>query len=198
MESAGWKPRAAGWFTRSLADGATASVAVGTASQHYPKGQAGATAYVGVRVERIESVVSALCGFPDLGYQQRTVTKPLGHLMPEARWREWLVSQDTADAVAQELAAAITTYGLPYLDEVVSDSDKLLDAIRHSAGGDGSVGRCRQALVLAASDRLEDALAFARSCEEQVEGQNERWAEQERKWVTAFGAWAAENNAGHI
>ena len=196
MGRAGWKPRAAGWFTRRVADGFLASVGIGIASKHHRAGEAEATAYVGLRVEAIERATSELCGFPDRGYEQRTAVSPIGYLMPENRWRAWLVNSATAEAVAEQLAEAVMDYGLPYCEKLAANPAEIVEALRHSATGVGPPGECRQALALIGLGRFEEALAFVASCEEEVQGKEGQWAEQERSWLAAFKRWwAAQNKA---
>ena len=159
--------------------------------QASPAGEGEATAYVGLRVEAIEQVTSELCGFADRGYQQRTAVSPIGYLMPENRWRAWLVNSATAEAVAEQLAAAVTDYGLLYCEKLAANPAEIVEAVRNSATGVGPPGECRQALALIGLGRFEEALAFVASCEEEVQGKEGQWAEQERRWVAAFKQWWA-------
>jgi hypothetical protein len=160
MRSIGWQPRAAGWFTMRITDGFLGVIAIGAASKYCEPGTALITLHVGIRDEVREEVVSRLCDDKDAGYQQRSVTTSIGYLMPECRWREWLITPDNADAVASELAGAAVEYAEPYLRGLASDRAKLLDAV----WGDRHVGQpwgvCRVVVYRARYLGGENALAY--------------------------------------
>jgi hypothetical protein len=61
MTEAGWQSRAAGWFTQSLGPDHLGVVALGVTSKYAPAGAADVTAYLGLRVEAVEAVVSDIC-----------------------------------------------------------------------------------------------------------------------------------------
>lgn len=88
-------------------------------------GEGMVTLHVGARDDSLENEVAAICGYR-ASYQQRTLNTSIGYLMPEAGWREWLVTPRTADGIARELAAAVRAYGLPHLRSVVVDPEAIL------------------------------------------------------------------------
>lgn len=71
-----------GWFTVTVSDGCLGVVAVGIASEHSARGEAVATAYVGLRDDAVERIICQLCDVNDDAYQQRTVVSAIGYLMP--------------------------------------------------------------------------------------------------------------------
>ncbi len=160
MRSIGWQPRAAGWFTMRIADGFLGVIAIGAASKHCERGTALITLHVGIRDEASEEVVSRLCDGKDGGYHQRSVTTSIGYLMPECRWREWLITPDNADAVASELAGAAVEYGEPYLRRLASDRAKLLDGVWDDRHVGQPAGVCRVVVYRARYLDSKSALAY--------------------------------------
>jgi hypothetical protein len=75
----------------------------------------------------VEEAVAALCQMKDDGYKQRTAVLGLGYATPARRWVEWPVAAATADAVAAQLTADASEYGLPFLDRLAVD-DAALEA----------------------------------------------------------------------
>jgi hypothetical protein len=195
METTGWEPRAAGWFTRPLDEGCLAVVAIGTASKHYSRGEAEATAYVGVRHEATEQITSYLCDVVDRSYQQRTAVRPIGYLMPDRRWRGWHVTAETVEQSAVDLARAINTHGLPFLNELASDPLKLVQTVKNSAGIAQATGRCRVAVLLATTGKTQEALDFVQTCRNRVAGEDGLRVVQERAWTDAFERWLRQNDA---
>jgi hypothetical protein len=108
MRSIGWQPRAAGWFTRQVAEGFLGVIAIGVATMECAAGTARITLYVGIRDKANEEVVAKLCGAKDGGYRQRSLVTSIGYLMPERPWRQWVITPADADTVANELATAVS------------------------------------------------------------------------------------------
>ena len=85
--AAGWRARAAGWFTKNLRPAVDAVIAVTVASEHHAAGSASATIMVGLRDEAIEEVVEQVAGPQKPRYQGRTWVAPLGYLLPDPGYR---------------------------------------------------------------------------------------------------------------
>ena len=162
MRAIGWTPRAAGWFTAPLAPGHTGVIAASAFSEHAAPGTAYTTLFVHLRREDVEPVVRELVGSPhaDGGYRSVTATTSVGYLMPEPTWRTWLVTPDTADAVAAELAAATRYHARPYLDRLAADPELLLAEVRLAGRMASAVGPCQVAVLLARLGRPEAGWAF--------------------------------------
>jgi len=196
MERAGWRPRAAGWFTLPVSDGRLGVVAIGTASKYSARGEAEATAYVGVRDETVEPIICQLCDVKDQGYKQRTTVAPIGYLMPSKRWRDWLVTPVTAAGVGEELAAAVVSCAVPFLRELGSDPSKLIDAAKNSIGVHQASGRCRVAVLLAMAGRVAEAQAWALESRDKAGDNDAAWATAERHWADSFLRWMASHAHG--
>jgi len=162
LEDAGWTPRAAGWFTRTIAPDHTGVLIASAASEHSPTGTAMATLYVGLRREDVQPLVRELCRTPrsDRGYQSRTVNTTIGYVMPEPTWRTWFVTPDTVESVAAELTALVARHALPYLERLAADPEALLDAVRSTALWDTDSGPCTLAVLLARMGRPDEGWAF--------------------------------------
>jgi hypothetical protein len=198
MVRTGWKSRAPGWFTLPVAEGYLGVVAIGTASEHSARGEAEATAYVGIRDDATERIICRLCDMKDGGYQQRTAVSPIGYLMPGQRWRQWHVTSVTAAEVAVELTDAVNTCAVPFLRELAGDPLQLSEATQESAAIIQAPGRCRVAVLLARAGRVVEALAFVTESRDRADGQDAAWAVAERSWTGAFTCWVADNGGADL
>jgi hypothetical protein len=191
MEQVGWRPRASGWFTWPVSGGYLGVVAIGAASEHSAKGEAEATAYVGLRDDATEQIVCHLCDMKDGGYRQRTAVRPIGELMPGRCWREWRVTPQTAAMVAGEVADAVRSWAVPFLRVLAEDPVRMIEAARASAGLISAPGRCRVAVLMARAGQTAEAAAFAAECRDKAGDLDAAWAVAERSWTSAFARWAA-------
>lgn len=193
MQAVGWRPRAAGWFTRQIAAGFLGVATVGSASRYSWPGTAQITLYVGIRDEATEQVVSELCGVKDPGYRQRTATRGIGYLLPGISWRTWEITPGNAMELARQLAALVQRHAVPYLHQLSSDHAALLTAIRQSAACDHAEGACRVAVLLARHQGHDEAVMFLR---ERIDGLGPRTdaaAEREREMAARTRLWLASN-----
>ena len=118
MREAGWTPRAAGWFVRSVTPECLAVVATSVATKRALVGEGAATAHVGLRVEPVEQTVHRLLAVKDEGYRSRTATTPLGYATRQNRWLEWPVTETHVEQVAGAMAALIADDGWQYVTAV--------------------------------------------------------------------------------
>lgn len=162
MRAIGWTPRAAGWFTRSIAPGYTGVLAASAASAHAAPGTADTTLFVHLRREDVQPVVRELVEstYKDGGYRSPTATTSIGYLMPEPTWRTWLVTPDAAAFVAAELAAATRDHAQPYLERLTADPELFLEAVKTSAIMASAVGPCTVAVSRARLGRPDEGWAF--------------------------------------
>ena len=189
MTEAGWQSRAAGWFSRSLGPDHLGVVAVGVASKYASAGAADVTAYVGLRVEAVEAVVSNICESKRTDYRERTAVTGLGYLMPENRWREWPIDAESATSVAIELCNAIESSGLPWLRTLATDADELLAQIKASPGFDQATGLTRYAVILAQAGRVDDAMGSVNERSAALEGRSDPAAEVTRRAIDRLRGW---------
>jgi hypothetical protein len=194
MQATGWAPRAAGWFTTPLAPGYTGVVAVGVASQHAAPGTGSATLHVHLRREDVQPVVHDLLELTekDGGYRSPTASTSIGYLMPEAAWREWLVTSETATAVADELAAATRDYAYPYLQRLTTDPELLLEAVKSSAAMASAAGPCTVAVILARIGRTDEARAYTEQTVAALGARTDPAAQQTRQMADRLRDWVGQ------
>jgi len=107
-------------YVRHLGDEAVGWVSLNSASRHRPPGVVEVNPIVSVRHVGIEHLVTELRGDRPSAPQQVTIGSPLGYLMPEARYRGWVIDttrpQETVEQV-QDIVTALQKYGLPYMEK---------------------------------------------------------------------------------
>ena len=127
LQADGWRPRAAGWFTREVGGPWLGVLAVSTATKYSPAGHADATVHVGHHHKQVESEVARLTGVAP-SYRLRTFLTSIGYLMPQRRWTEWAVDSADAAPTAAAMADAIHRYAEPYLARVAGNPAAALKA----------------------------------------------------------------------
>lgn len=200
MVAIGWRPRAAGWFTRYLSPDMTGVIAVGTASKHTAPGTVDATLHLHLRVESVEAIVRSLreAMTGEGGYKDVTASTSIGYLMPAARWREWHVTAETAAAVSEEMANAVRDFGEPYLDRLAVDPERLLEAIRKSPRSGQSPGLCAEVALLAQLRQLDDAMALLERRLHALDGRTDAAAGELRRIAARLGEWLSARGEGTV
>lgn len=181
MRDAGWTPKAAGWFVRSVSQDCVAVVAVSVATKHALTGEGQATAHIGLRVEPVEQTVHRLLGVKDEGYRSRTATTPLGYATAQNRWLEWPVVEAQVEQVAGAMAAVITGDGWQYVRSLADDADSLLAATRASAASGTSIGLGRMVVLLGGLGRDDEARRVLEQGQQQAEGRSDAAAQDVRR-----------------
>jgi hypothetical protein len=191
MQSIGWTPRAAQWFTTPIAPGYTGVIAASAASEHAAPGTANVTLFVHLRREDVEPVVKALTEstYKDGGYRSVTATTSLGYLMPEPTWRTWLVTPDTADSIAAELAGLTREHAQPYLERLAADPDLLLESVKSSIRMAQATGPCQVAVLLARLGRPNEGRAFAQEAVASLGARTDPAADQLRQTADRLYLW---------
>lgn len=160
MQEVGWKPRAAGWFTKQMAPGFLGVVSVDSASKGHERGSASITLHVGLRDEEAEPVVAMCCGTADHVYQRCTVNRYLGYVMPERTFLTWDIDTQVADQVCAELVRNVVDHADPYLRGLAREPEALV--AEAAATGVGWSNSCRvavQTFRLGGRDAAEQYLA---------------------------------------
>lgn len=160
--AAGWKARAAGWFTKNLRPAVDAVIAVTAASEHHAAGSARVTFMVGLRDDAIEGVVEQMMGPQTPRYQGRTWVTPLGYLLPDPGHRAGERDFDDRDASrrAAELVHLLARHAEPQLDRIANDPAELRALVEHSSSSMGPHGLCRVATLVARAEGLETASQY--------------------------------------
>ncbi len=189
LTAAGWDARAAGWFTRAVGPDHLGVLALGSASEHTQPGTALVTIHVGVRQESVEGVVAALEESKAGDYRDRTAVTSIGYLMPERRWRDWLIDGDTADRAAVEMCDAVTTYAEPWLVRMTTDTDGLLSGVKAAPSFAQSTGLIRYTVLLVLSGQADAARAFLSQRSQGLEDRTDPAADKERRAISTLLAW---------
>lgn len=160
--AAGWRARAAGWFTKNLRPAVDAVIAVTVASEHHAAGSASATIMVGLRDEAIEEVVEQVAGPQKPRYQGRTWVAPLGYLLPDPGYRAGERDFDDRNhsGQADELAHLLARHAEPQLGRIANDPAELRALVEHSSSSMGPRGLCRVATLVARAEGLEAASQY--------------------------------------
>lgn len=197
---AGWKPRAAGWFTKAIESGFLGVIAVGAASDNKPAGTADVVLHVGLRSEEVEAVVESVCapGLPK--YQHRTWTAPLGYLLPEHAWAagEREFSQSKAEEPANDLVRLVVQHAEPRLSEVALDSDELLRLVERSVGSMGTPGLCRVAALKAQTRGIKEAAQYVRDRVASLSDRADLAAQAERELAPLLLAQLRESESPRV
>lgn len=192
MAEVGWRPRAAGWFTKELAPGRLGVVAVGVASAHSAPGRATATAHVHLQDSALEADVAALFGIAATGYRTATASTSVGYLMTPARWVEWSVDESGAERAAGEMAAAVQACAEPYLCGLVDDDRRLLAAVRSSPAYGTALGLARAVALLRRMDERAEAAELLSERAAALGDRFDRAAVQQRQLAAMLEAWLAQ------
>jgi hypothetical protein len=107
----------------------------------------------------------------------------LGYLMPEARWREWAVTEANAATVASEMVQAVSSYATPYLVQLSNDRASLSSAVQRSPAYANAHGLCRACLVLAHDGRPDQARSLAAQRQAALGDRTDAAAEAERRMI---------------
>ncbi|MGC4896935.1 hypothetical protein [Micromonospora sp. DT31] len=111
----GFVAKKRGLLTKSLdVKGVTGWLGLNAATWDLPASVA-INPVVGVRHIRLEKALVELAGWPA---PVACPTKPLGYLMPQGTFTQWdFVRGADLETVAEELAAAVAEYGMPFVDQ---------------------------------------------------------------------------------
>ncbi|MDQ2642279.1 MAG: hypothetical protein M3020_00585 [Myxococcota bacterium] len=120
LNTVGFKKRAGDVFTLDLMPGVLGWLGLNRATQHRAPGEVEINPVVGVRFQEVERVVAECRGEKFHNYQPPTISTPLGYLMPEAKYKAWvIVPGHSAEGIATDMGNAITTYGVKFMRSVV-------------------------------------------------------------------------------
>lgn len=120
LASVGFRKHSGDVYTRQVAEGVLGWLGLNRAVNR-GDGLLEVNPVVGVRHQELERVVAGLLDERFHGYSPPTVSVHLGYVMPEGRYRPWLVGSDApVRDVAAGMVAAVVAYGLPFMDERAS------------------------------------------------------------------------------
>ena len=184
VQELGFEKRAAKVMTKELSADVLGWLGLNTATKHQKKGVVEINPVIGVRHQEVERVVAELRGEAFHAYQPPTVSTPLGYLMPESRYRGWVVDAEAADDPLDDLVEALTTYAVPFMESAASMS-RLCELLDEGLGHDHQVVYRRPvAWQLAGdSDRSIEAID---SAEADLGDRRDAAADELRAFVSAF------------
>jgi len=180
----GFKKRAGQVFTRELGDDVLGWLGLNRATRHRPVGEVEVNPVVGVRHQGVERVVAELRGEKFHAYQPPTVNTSLGYLMPEQRYRGWVIDADGSAGAPEDLARAVEAYALPLMEASVSLS-RLCELLDDGMGFDHQLVYRRPVAWLLAGDESR-GLALIDEAEAGLGGRDDAAAVELRAFAAAF------------
>jgi hypothetical protein len=153
---------------------------------------------MGLRHVAIESLIDEAFQLPDIAKHAMTMSVSLGYLMPEPRYRPFLImNEDDAKRAAKDLAIDVERYGLPFVR-----NNKELMAIAHSVQSPPLNAEHRRIYTLPAACFLagdyKAAQAFLEEHLQELAGKNYPAAKQYRQFARALlsrlgtpGSWGS-------
>jgi|SRR5690349_15198614 hypothetical protein len=129
LRALGFRKRAGEVYTTELGEDLLGWIGLNRATKYTGVGEYEVNPVIGIRHQRVEKMVADLRGDKFHAYLPPTISSPLGYLMPEARYRQWLVTSSVRPAGAGELIADIEHYAPPFLNSAptLTDLCELMD-----------------------------------------------------------------------
>ena len=116
----GFKQRKTGIFTIQLSSEVLGWLGLNTATKHHPPGEVTINPVVGARHQEVERLVAELRGERFHAYLPPTISRALGHLIPEVRFKSWIANPEHASVVGADMVAAIGEYGLAFMKSLTT------------------------------------------------------------------------------
>ncbi|WP_157181254.1 hypothetical protein [Actinopolymorpha alba] len=131
-----------------------------TATEHYPKGVCEVLPVVGVRHQSVERAFDELLSLRFKRYGAPTISTPLYLIMPGGNtYTPWIFNAfDKPEVTANEIAAAVNEYGLPWMKEKV-DLQRIAEYLEHEGHG-FLLPEYRVPIALAFLGRSAEAIAM--------------------------------------
>ena len=185
LVAAGFRKRASERYTRSIDGDVLGWMGLQRAAR--PGGAVAIAPTVGVHhpvVERLVHEFTETEGKPGITV---TLARPLGYLLPEPTWRQWVYSpRESFDPVIDDMVDAIMRYGVPYM-EANADLNAAA-AERASIPGPPLEGPKRIGIIYALQGEKEEAMAALQPLFLQVENWSTGRAESLR-FLENFGKY---------
>lgn len=180
----GFKKRTGDVFTLDLARGVLGWLGLNRATRHRAPGEVEINPVVGVRFQEVERLVAACRGEMFHAYQPPTVSSPLGYVMPEKRYRAWVLGPGRSEDVASDMANAIATHGIAFMRSVL-DLAQLRRRLEDRSGFEHQLALRRPAAALIAGD-IEQARALVDETVATIGARTDLAAVDFRKFAEAF------------
>jgi hypothetical protein len=186
----GFRKRAGGIFTMELAGDVLGWLGLNRAFRA-GEGRYEVNAVVGVRHQQVERVVAEFLDERPHPYRPPTISVALGYLMPDRRYEPWLFGQQGLESTSDELATAIATYGLPFMQR-----NGALEAVaRGLEQGLGHYGEYQLPVALALLGEIERATQMLASSVDRLGDRDDERAKELRAFARTFaGRWPGRAN----
>jgi hypothetical protein len=188
MAAIGFRKRADLIFTMELSADVVGWLGLPTASRHpYEPGSFGVGPVLGVRQQTVERIIAKLRVDKFHQYIPPTVSVQLGYLMPDRRYREWVISPASMSSAATQIAEAVREYGVPFMQEG-QDFDRLTILVeRH---GIDHLARYRRPVLELVAGRAGNAIQLIDDSVASLKGRHDLAAAQFERFAAAFRDYA--------
>ncbi|MDR1450598.1 MAG: hypothetical protein LBI84_10470 [Propionibacteriaceae bacterium] len=194
LQTVGFKKRAGLLFTRDIADDVLGWLGLNRASRHTPAGCYEINPVVGIRHQGVERIIAELRKEKFHPYMPPTVSRPLGYLMPDPRYRSWTVSETNSGQSINSLIEAIEDHAAPFIEShaTLAGVCELLD---DKMGFDHQLVYRRPVAWLLAGD-IPRALRLVATAEEALGGRSDAAALEFRSFAAEFQRYAGVSHTG--
>ena len=132
MREAGFKKRSGHIYTVDLSADVIGWVGLNSAKKSMAPDEVGVNPVIGVRHQTVERLVAELCRDRFHPYVPPTVSSPIGYLLPECRYTEWLIRAGEEEP-AREMVGAIVRHGTNFMERR-RDLGSLLEGLDRRPG----------------------------------------------------------------
>jgi hypothetical protein len=126
----GFRKRAGDVLTVELGRDVLGWLGLNRATRHHPAGEIEINPVVGVRHQGVEQIVAELRREKFHKYVPPTVSTSLGYLMPEHRYRPWILSAVGAVDPPAKMVEEVGAYALPFMRRLTELSELCVELDR--------------------------------------------------------------------
>ena len=118
LEFLGLKRRKGGVFTIEVAPGILGWLGLNAGTKGLEAGQVEINPVIGVRFEDVERLFDACRPDDSPRHVTPTISSPLGYLLPEKKFKTWLLGPGADPRATEDMVRAIVEYGVPFMRSV--------------------------------------------------------------------------------
>jgi len=180
----GFKKRTGYVFTLDLVPGVLGWLGLNTATRYRAPGEVEINPVIGVRFQEVERLVAECLGARFHAYLPATISSPLGYLMPEKKYKAWVLGPGRPEEVATDMANTIARCGIAFMRSVV-DLAELRQRLQGRCGIEHQLVYRRPAAALVAGD-VEQARALVDKAIADIAARTDPAAVDLRKFAEAL------------